>query len=438
MSVFPYRHVTDHCFAPAIGLHGLTHDDFNAVLAETAGALDQLRAWHKGTNHPFLTLPERRDDLPVIEAAAARLRRDFDSVVVLGTGGSSLGAMTLASLVQPLAGARPGHARVYFLENVDAASLDGVLRGLDFARTGFVVVSKSGRTTETLSQFLVCLAALRKIVGQDRIARHVLVVVEPGNSPLRRLADHHELPIIDHDPKLGGRFSGLSVTGLLPAMIAGLDGAAAREGAAAVLERSLAARNPVDSEPAVGAALNIAYLRHRNAHTTVLMPYSDQLAPFGLWFRQLWAESLGKNGKGTTPIRALGSVDQHSQLQLYLDGPDDKFYTFVSTDSEGTGQVIARDPGVGAELDWLVGRTMGDVMFTLQRSTWKTLVQRGRPVRQFRLPVLDARALGAMMMHYMLETAIAAHLLGVDPFDQPAVEQGKILARRYLERIPPR
>lgn len=438
MSVFPYRHVTDHCFASAVGPTGLTEAEFRPVLAETAPALEQLRAWHDDGNHPFLTLPARRDDLAVIEAAAVRFREGFDSVVVLGTGGSSLGGRTLTALVQPAFGTRGENARVHFMENVDGASFEGLFRGLDLRRTGFVVISKSGRTTETLAQFLICLAAMREAVDLDRLNRHFLAIVEPGNNPLRRLAEHRKIPIIDHDPKLGGRFSALSVTGLLPAVIAELDAAAAREGASAVLEQTLSAKNPADSHPAVGAALNLAFHRHRNAGTTVVMPYSDRLAPFGLWFRQLWAESLGKDGKGTTPIRALGSVDQHSQLQLYLAGPSDKFYTFITTDCAGTGQVIAPDRTLDAELDWLVGRTMGDVMYTLQRSTWKTLVQRGRPVRQFRLPVLDARALGAMMMHYMLETAIAAHLFGVDPFDQPAVERGKVLARRYLQRIPPR
>lgn len=438
MTVFPYRHVTDHCFAPAIGPFGLTEDEFRPVLAETAPALSQIHAWHQEARYPFLTLPARRDDLPAIEATADRFREAFDSVVVLGTGGSSLGARALTALVQPAFGAQGENARVHFMENVDGASFDGLFRGLDLRRTGFVVVSKSGRTTETLSQFLICLAAMREAVDLDRLNRHFLAIVEPGNSPLRRLAEHRRIPVIDHDPKLGGRFSALSVVGLLPAMIAELDAVAAREGASAVLDQTLGAQNPADSHPAVGAALNLAFHRHRKIGTTVVMPYSDLLAPLGLWFRQLWAESLGKDGKGTTPVRALGSVDQHSQLQLYLAGPEDKFYTFITTDCAGTGQVIEPDLGLDAELDWLVGRTMGDVMWTLQRSTWKTLVQRGRPVRQFRLPVLDARALGAMMMHYMLETVIAAHLFGVDPFDQPAVERGKVLARRYLQRIPPR
>lgn len=434
----PYRHVTENCFDSVIGEAGLTGKTYGAVLAETMPALDAIRTWHKDRSRPFVTLPERRDDLPAIEAAASRLRESFESVVVLGTGGSSLGGRTLTTLCQPAFGAIPGRARVYFLENVESRPLDDLVRRLDLKRTAFIVISKSGRTVETLAQCLVCLGALRHVVGSQRLGHHVLVVTEPGESPLRQLAEHHRFQVIDHDPALGGRFSALSIVGLLPAVIAGLDAAAVREGAAAVLKETLTASEPGASAPAVGAAINLALLRHKGVGQSVMMPYGDTLAPFGLWYRQLWAESLGKDGKGTTPIHSVGTVDQHSQLQLYLAGPADKFYTFVTIDCAGTGMVIPSDAGLGGETDWLVGRTMGDLMSASQRATWKTLVKRGRPVRLFRLPVLDGRAMGAMMMHFMLETVVAAHLFGVEPFDQPAVEAGKVLARRYMERVTPR
>jgi glucose-6-phosphate isomerase len=439
MSKSAYRHVTDHCFADDIGPGGLSPAEYDPVLAACAGALKQVRAWHGDGKHPFLTLPERRDDMADIEMAAARFREAFDSVIVLGTGGSSLGGRVLTALPQPAFGtAQSGGARVSFMENVDGRSFEELFHALDLRRTGFVVISKSGRTMETLAQFLVCLSAMREAVDLERLSRHFLVVTQPGNNPLRKLAEHRRIQVIDHDPELGGRFSALSVVGLLPAMIAGLDGVAARTGAAEVLRQTLDAKTPADSAPAVGAAINIAFHRHKGVQATVVMPYSDSLAPFGLWFRQLWAESLGKDGKGTTPIHAVGTVDQHSQLQLYLDGPADKLVTFITTDCAGQGQVIKPDRGLDAELDWLVGRTMGDLLNASQRATWKTLVKRGRPVRLFRLPALDGRAMGAMMMHFMLETVIAAHLLGVEPFDQPAVEAGKVLARRHLQRIVPR
>ena len=173
-------------------------------------------------------------------------------------------------------------------------------------------------------------------------------------------------------------------------------------------------------------------LRQRGIATTVLMPYVDRLANFGLWYRQLWAESLGKNGTGTTPIRAVGTVDQHSQLQLYLAGPADKMFTVVMLDCAGTGATV--DAGLAADeaLSYLYGRTMGDLMDAEQRATAVTLARHGRPTRLIRLASLDERVMGSLMMHFMLETIIAAHLLGVDPFGQPAVEEGKVLTRSYL------
>jgi glucose-6-phosphate isomerase len=167
---------------------------------------------------------------------------------------------------------------------------------------------------------------------------------------------------------------------------------------------------------------------------TVLMPYVDRLAHFGQWYRQLWAESLGKGGNGTTPVRAMGPVDQHSQLQLYLDGPRDKMFTLIQLKVAGQGPrvdpTLAEDPA----LYYLADRTMGDLVEAEQRATAETLARNGRPVRIFRLERLDESVLGALMMHFMIETVIASNLVGVDPFNQPAVEEGKVLTRDYLRR----
>ena len=210
-------------------------------------------------------------------------------------------------------------------------------------------------------------------------------------------------------------------------MIAGLDPAALREGAHQVLHASLNAATPGASGPALGAALNVAAGR-----STVLAAYADRLLPFTMWFRQLWAESLGKDGKGTLPVPATGAVDQHSQLQLWLDGPDDKLFTVVTAETAGRGRTVPPALVEDERLAWLAGRSMGDLLDAEARATVETLAQKGRPVRQLHLGRIDEMALGALMMHFMLETILAARLLGVDPFDQPAVEQGKVLARDYL------
>jgi glucose-6-phosphate isomerase len=218
-------------------------------------------------------------------------------------------------------------------------------------------------------------------------------------------------------------------------MIAGLDAVAVREGASAVLV-GLAEQEAQDFAPAVGAAVAVGLQRHRAVTISVLMPYVDRLAQLGMWYRQLWAESLGKGGRGTTPVRAMGTVDQHSQLQLYLDGPRDKMFTLIELEVAAAGRVVDKELADDPELAYLAGRTMGDLLDAEQRATAETLVRHGRPVRLFRLARLDEAALGALMMHFMIETIIAAHLLGVNPFDQPAVEEGKVLARRYLAEMP--
>ena len=426
----PYTQDLTSCFAEAIGPRGPDRTDFESVLAATAPALATLRQAHADGGLPLLRLPGARGDLEAASRISVRYRSDFDHVVVLGTGGSSLGARTLYALADRGFGPAAGFPAVRFMDNVDPDTFEALFAALDLRRTGWLAVSKSGETAETVTQLLAALDALKRR-GIDPSA-HVAAVTQPGDSALRRLAATHRLTALDCDPGIGGRYSALSASGLLPAMIAGLDAPAVRAGAASVLDPLLAGAAPDAIPAAEGAALAVAALRARAISQTVLMAYADGLADFALWFRQLWAESLGKDGTGTTPIDALGTVDQHSQLQLWLAGPADKLFTLIVLERAGEGAripaALASDPG----LSYIRNRTLGDLMDAEQRATAETLARQGRPTRVISLPRLDERAMGALMMHFMLETMIAAHLLGVDAFDQPAVEEGKVLARSYL------
>jgi len=427
----PYTHETENCFSDAVGAGGLARADYNALLAATRPAIDLLRARHADGGLPLLRLAARRDDLATLKAVADRYRRDFDDVLILGTGGSSLGGKSLCELAGPVP--EPSLPRLHFLENVDPYSFEALTSAIDPLRAGVIAISKSGGTAETLTQLYCCLNWIAAARGKDALAHHVTAVVEPGASVLRKLAAALRLPTLDHDPKIGGRYSVLSLVGLLPAMIMGLDAAAVRDGADAVMKDALARDDMAAIAPAVGAAISVGLARHCGVSMSVMFPYVDRLASFALWYRQLWAESIGKDGKGTTPLRAMGTVDQHSQLQLYLDGPLDKMYTVIMGAPAGKGPVIDTALFDDAALSPLRGRHMGDLLDACQRATAETLVAKGRPVRVMRLANIDERTMGALMMHFMLETIIAAHLLGVDPFDQPAVEQGKVLARRYME-----
>lgn len=427
-----YSHVIDDALESKVGKNGLPRASLDRELARASAALDKFRQWKADGTLPLLSLPGARDDLALLKPHAARFAK-FEHVIVLGTGGSSLGGQTLVALKDQGFGPLSGRPKLWFMDNVDPSTFAELAARLPLARTGLIVISKSGTTAETLTQFLTLLPEFEAKVGKDKLAEHVIAITEPSDNALGRLAGRIGCPILDHDPKVGGRFSVLSLVGLLPAMIAGLDVGAVREGAASVLDPVLEASDAHDLAPAVGAALSVGLARERGIGTTVLMPYCDRLGYFGFWYRQLWAESLGKGGNGTTPVRAMGTVDQHSQLQLYLGGAPDKMFTVLILDTAGKGAKIAPAAlGGDKALAYLANQSLGDLLLAEAEATAVTLVKNGRPTRVMRIAALDERVMGALMMHYMLETMFAAQLLGVDAFDQPAVEEGKILTRQYL------
>jgi glucose-6-phosphate isomerase len=429
------------CLESEIGSAGLSRAALDTNLAKLGPRLASLRDAYAQATLPLLRVPEWREDIDAARAALQRLTQGARTLVFFGTGGSSLGGQTLAQLGgwcipgddKHGSEARP---RTRFYDNLDARTLELALSGLDLKSTRFVVISKSGGTPETLVQALAALDAVREAGLADRIPELFLAVTEPktpgAKNGLRALCEQFAIPVLDHDPNIGGRFSSLTNVGLLPALARGLDVVALREGAGAVVQTMLQAKSPGEFAPALGAAVAIGLAKERGIRANVMLPYSDRLSRFAAWYVQLWGESLGKQGEGTTPVAALGPVDQHSQLQLYLDGAPQHFITVVREDCANRGPRIAADLAKIAHADYLAGHAAGDLVAAQQRAIPEALIKTGRPVRTIDIGSLDEGALGALMMHFMLETILAAHLLGVDPFDQPAVESGKILTRRYL------
>lgn len=420
--------------AERIGANGVDDAVFNESLARCSTALDWIRARHADGTLPLLRLPERHDDIHSIRTVGQRLAADATDIVVLGTGGSSLGGQTLAQLADyAVEGALRSGPRLHFMDNLDPDSFTALLTRLPLATARFLAISKSGGTGETLMQMAAALATVKAAGLSNRIPDLFLGLTEPASgsqrSGLRALCDHHKIAMLDHDPKVGGRFSVLTNVGLLPAAALGLDIVAIRQGAAAALAPVLAKRAPIDVPAAVGAALAVAIKKP----IAVMMAYADRLERFTRWYVQLWAESLGKDGKGTTPIAARGPVDQHSQLQLFIAGPRDKLFTIITTGAAGRGPRIDADLATRAGEPDFAGKTLGDLVAAQGRATAETLAKNGCPVRTFHIERLDETNLGELLMHFMLETIIAAHLLGVDPFDQPAVEAGKVLAKQYLK-----
>jgi glucose-6-phosphate isomerase len=283
-------------------------------------------------------------------------------------------------------------------------------------------------------QLAAVLDALKTKGLDKKISELVFGLTEPAKSGKRNnlrecLADHG-CAILDHDTGIGGRFSVLTNVGLLPAAALGLDIGAVRAGAALALAPVLAGKPAQDVPPALGAALSVA-LAKTGKSNSIMLAYADRLERFTKWFVQLWGESLGKDGKGTTPIAALGPVDQHSQLQLYIGGPRDKLVTVLTVGAAGQGPSISPQAAKAVGEDFS-GKTIGDLVAAEGRATAETLAKNGCPVRTIHVDALNEKSLGALLMHFMLETIITAQLLGVDAFDQPAVEEGKVLAKKYL------
>ncbi|MBS0534863.1 MAG: glucose-6-phosphate isomerase [Proteobacteria bacterium] len=422
-----------------IGQHGAPSEALDATLARAEGALDWLRARHADGGLPLLQLPAAHGDLPELRDRAVALADRATDIVLLGTGGSSLGGQTLAQLaghMVPGVGALRAGPRLHFMDNLDPDSFASLLKHLPLPTSRFVPISKSGGTGETLMQTIAVLAALHDAGLGPRIPDIFLGLTEPAKpgkkNGLRELLGQYKVPMLEHHTGVGGRFSVLTNVGLLPAALLGLDVAAIREGASLALKPVLEKKKARDVPAALGAALSVALAETKNKGISVVMAYADRLERFTRWYVQLWAESLGKDGKGTTPIGALGPVDQHSQLQLFIAGPRDKLFTVITTDRAGKGPRMDKDLSKIAGEPGFAGKTIGDLVGAQGRATAETLAKNGCPVRTLHLPVIDEESIGELLMHFMLETIIAAHLIGVDAFDQPAVEEGKVLAKKYL------
>jgi glucose-6-phosphate isomerase len=434
----PFTQSIDFAREERIGREGISQAALDDALTRADAALGWLRAQYANKELRLLQMPAERGDLARIQDVARTLADGVSDLVFLGTGGSSLGGQTLAQLADylvPGLGLLRSGPRIHFMDNLDAGTFAAFLSKLPLPTARFVATSKSGGTAETLMQLAAILDALKAAGLEKRIPQLVFGLTEPAKAGkrnnLRECLSALGCTILDHDTGIGGRFSVLTNVGLLPAAALGLDIGAVREGAASALAPVLDGKGAREVPSALGAALSIALAETRGKTNSIVLAYADRLERFTKWYVQLWGESLGKDGKGTTPIAALGPVDQHSQLQLYIGGPRDKLVTVMTLGTAGQGPRISAAAAKAVGEDF-AGKTMGDLAAAEGRATAETLARNGCPVRTIHIDALNERSLGAVLMHFMLETIIAAQLMGVDAFDQPAVEQGKVLAKTYL------
>ncbi len=413
--------------------------DIASLADSAAAAVDATLALRDAGTVGFLDLPDDKQVARAVMDYARELPAEVDAMVVLGIGGSSLGPQALYTALappfDPLRPRSPGMPRrLFFPDNADPVTFRGLLELLDPKRTVFNVVTKSGGTAETAAQLMIVLDHLERTVGADGIRRHLVATTDPDKGALRELSRDLDLATFGIPASVGGRFSVLSPVGLLPAAVAGLDVSGLLDGARAMRERCLG------RDVATNPALLLASLLHwhfatGNRNVVVMMPYADSLFTIGDWFRQLWGESLGKAGAGSTPVVSRGATDQHSQLQLYAEGPDDKVYLFLAPAERGPDLVMpAGRVGERPAYAYLAGHGMGELLDAELRGTQASLTSAGRPNASITLDRVDAPALGELIMLFEAATAFAGPLFGVDPYDQPGVEQAKRLAYGALGR----
>jgi len=379
--------------------------------------------------HGFFDLPYERDSVRVVKQVATHIRRRFKRMIVIGIGGSDLGARTLWQSL--------GKSDFWldFLGNPDPNLVGAYAKlGAHWKETAICVVSKSGTTLESMSMFFTLRAALIKAVGVKKHVAHVFVITDPNHNPLHQFADENGYSLIPHPLNVGGRFSVLSTVGLFPAACAGVNVEKLLDGARSV--EAARRREGAKSLPARFAGLHyLAYTKHgQDIH--VLMPYAASLSELAFWYRQLWAESLGKKkgsqSIGPTPIAAFGSADQHSQIQLYNEGPNNKVITFLKV-SRFTTQ--AKVPALGKGMEafaYMSGLSFEKIMHAELEGTSKALADAGRPNGTLIIPNVSPESIGAILMFYELATAYMAELMGIDAYNQPGVEAGKKIARELL------
>jgi glucose-6-phosphate isomerase len=427
--------------APSVA-GGVPPEAWAEAPAEFTRAADVFERRRNAGELGFLELPGNRSLHDSVIAFADSVRGKFEDVVVLGIGGSALGPIALRTALRPTgwnllsSEARDGIPRLHVLDNVDPLTIAGTLDRLDPARTLFVVTSKSGGTAETMAQYLVVRARLEQAVGESA-REHLVFVTDPERGALRALAREDGIPALEIPPSVGGRFSVLSPVGLLPAALMGIDTTQLLAGSAAMIERCVG--KALRSNPAaVFATLQWVAQQRLGRGSHVLMPYSDPLRDIAAWFVQLWAESLGKVRKGEnvgpTPIAALGATDQHSQVQLFMEGPHDKTVTFIAVDRVDADVEIPRLHEEVPELGYLGGHRLGDLLDVERRATAGALARRGRPNMTIHLDAVDPWHIGGLFTMFGLATVYAGALYDVNPLDQPGVELGKEFTYAMLGR----
>ena len=419
---------------------GITDREIGATAERVKQIAQEIQARRGKGLLPFMDLPFQQGMVKGIKEYARTVKGKFTDLVVLGIGGSALGGITLHHALHPpfynllTPRERAGFPRIFFAENVDPDGFHGLLNLLDMRKTLFNVISKSGETAETMAQFLIVRELLKKKLGEKRYGDHLLITTDAQSGWLRQICRSEGLADFTVPQGVGGRFSVFTPVGLVPAALTGIDCDELLSGAR--LMDGQCKREDVWKNPGalLAAALYLLDVK-RKKRMVVMMPYCDALKDLAFWFRQLWAESLGKKeGVGPTPINALGVTDQHSQLQLYMEGPLDKVIIFIAVKKFHETLSIPRAYPALEGARYLGNHTINELIEAERMATEYSLTKNRRVNCTITLPLLNAFTLGQILCLLEAATVFAGFLYRVNPFDQPGVEEGKKLTYGIMGR----
>ncbi|GAQ94642.1 glucose-6-phosphate isomerase [Thermodesulfovibrio aggregans] len=408
--------------------------DFSNILYEQIGdnglSASEVESTAKKAISLFSEMPYKelefldiyRQDLTMIKELAKKAR-DYEYFILLGIGGSALGPKVIVESLSPMHNLKR-KPKIFIYDNVDPVTFKNIIETVDLNRTLINVVSKSGATSETLASFLILWKLIRD--RKLEVNEHFVFTTDPEKGNLRIIANEYEIPCLSIPKNVVGRYSVLSPVGLFLLEILGIKSEEMLEGARDISERALKTSLQENSMAVTASSLYLMD-KLKGRKVVVFLPYSDRLKTLSEWFCQLWAESLGKEGNGTTPYPSLGTTDQHSQLQLWMEGPEDKVILFVCVERHGYQEEIPEEFHDLEGLRFLGGHTLEELINTEQLATEMALTMNKKPNLKLILPKIDPYRIGQIFQYLQVVTAMAGLLYGVNPFNQPGVELGKRL-----------
>jgi len=416
---------------------GITEKQFQELEKLTTPAIKRVNEERQAGKTPYRELPYKQENLKEVNRLTALLNDKCENLVILGIGGSALGAIALQTALKPythnLDESRRIGPRLFVFDNVDPAQFAEFLEYISdkLDKTIFNVVSKSGRTAETASQFLIVRELLLNKFGPKGLRKHLVATTDSEKGTLRNIVEDEGLLSLQVPEGVGGRFSVLSAVGLFMAAMEQMDTEALLAGARD-MDARVSSENFCENPAAINAAINYHYY-NRGKKISVMMPYAYGLKDLADWYRQLWAESLGKKTDladtevhiGPTPVKALGTTDQHSQVQLYREGPNDKLFTFLHVNHFEKDLKIAHAPKIAPELAYLADSKMSKLLNSEKAATEYALLKDKRPCITVYFDRLDAYSTGQFIYLYEVTTSLAADLFNINAYDQPAVELAK-------------